>query len=67
MLTFFREILPIRYLGVVGSVLSPEYYLPTDKPNMLGRGELASLLFDLARPHEKAVGFVVDVVKTRGA
>ena len=53
---------------VVGRrTFSPEYYLPADKPNMLGRGELAALLFDLARPHEKAVGFVVDVVKTRGA
>jgi hypothetical protein len=29
---------------------------------MVGEGELASVLFDLARPHEKAVGFVVEIV-----
>ena len=48
---------------VVGRrTFTPESYLINDQPNMLGQGELASLLFDLARPHEKAVGFVVDIV-----
>lgn len=41
---------------------SPDSYLPTGQKNMIGDGELDSLLFDLARPHEKAVGFVVDIV-----
>lgn len=41
---------------------SPEFYLQKGKPNMIDQEELASILFDLARPHEKAVGFVVDIV-----
>ena len=40
----------------------PDSYLATGSENMVGEGELISLLFDLARPHEKAVGFAVDIV-----
>jgi predicted Zn finger-like uncharacterized protein len=40
----------------------PDFYLPNGAYNMVGEGELASVLFDLARPHEKAVGFVVEIV-----
>jgi hypothetical protein len=40
----------------------PDFYLPSGAYNMVGEGELASVLFDLARPHEKAVGFVVEIV-----
>lgn len=44
-------------------VFLPMNYLPDDKPNMLGAGELGMVRFDLARPHEKAVGFEVEVVQ----
>ena len=48
---------------VVGRrTFEPGFYLPQNTKNMLGKGELASVIFDLARPHEKAVGFVVDIV-----
>ena len=48
---------------VVGRrTITPALYLGKSTENMLGKGELASILFDLARPHEKAVGFVVDIV-----
>ena len=48
---------------VVGRrTFSPELYMVQNPEKLLGRGELASILFDLARPHEKAVGFVVDIV-----
>jgi predicted Zn finger-like uncharacterized protein len=48
---------------VVGRrTFTPDLYLEKSKQNLLGKGELASILFDLARPHEKAVGFVVDIV-----
>ncbi len=48
---------------VVGRrTFSPGVYLPDGVPNMIGGGEPGSILFDLARPHEKAVGFVVDIV-----
>ena len=44
----------------------PELYLSNGANNMsghmIGQGELASIVFNLARPHEKAVGFVVDIV-----
>ncbi len=40
----------------------PDSYLAAGSENMVGEGELTSLLFDLARPHEKAVGFTVDIV-----
>ena len=39
-----------------------DFYLPRGQENLLESGELGALEFDLARPHEKAVGFVVDVV-----
>ncbi len=52
---------------VVGRrTFSPELYLANGhnnaSGNMVGQGELASIVFNLARPHEKAVGFVVDIV-----
>ena len=40
----------------------PESYLAAGSENMVGDGERVSLLFDLARPHEKAVGFAVNIV-----
>ncbi len=40
----------------------PQSYLATGSESMVGHGELVSLSFDLARPHEKAVGFSVHVV-----
>ncbi len=40
----------------------PQSYLAAGSENMVGDGELVSLLFDLARPHEKAVGFAVNIV-----
>lgn len=48
---------------VVGRrTFSPDFYLGERPGNNLDAGELGSVSFDLARPHEKAVGFVVDVV-----
>ncbi|MBX2867872.1 MAG: zinc-ribbon and DUF3426 domain-containing protein [Acidiferrobacterales bacterium] len=41
----------------------PEFYLPSGAATRLASGELGYVVFDLARPHEKAVGFVVDVVR----
>ena len=41
---------------------SPDLYLEKDMKNLMGKGELASVNFDLAMPHEKAVGFEVDIV-----
>ncbi|WP_424946458.1 zinc-ribbon and DUF3426 domain-containing protein [Candidatus Spongiihabitans sp.] len=57
---------------VVGRrTFSPELYLANDSNNMSGNmiapGELASIVFNLARPHEKAVGFVVDIVTAAAA
>lgn len=40
----------------------PKSYLAAGSESMVGDGELVSLLFDLARPHEKAVGFAVNIV-----
>ena len=42
----------------------PGDYLKAEQSDMLGSGELGVVLFDLARPHEKAVGFDVKIVKT---
>ncbi len=55
--------------GVVGRrTFIPAFYLPKNASDMLGEGALASpILFDFARPHEKAVGFVVDVVTEQAA
>lgn len=48
---------------VVGRrIFDPEFYLASDQRPQLAPGELGAVTFDLARPHEKAVGFVVDVV-----
>ena len=48
---------------VVGRrIFEPEFYLPVDQYPQLAPGELGAVSFDLARPHEKAVGFVVDIV-----
>ncbi len=52
---------------VVGRrTFSPDFYLTPDDVNVLDSGELGSVEFDLARPHEKAVGFVVDIVRESG-
>jgi len=48
---------------VVGRrIFDPGFYLASDQRPQLAPGELGAVTFDLARPHEKAVGFVVDVV-----
>jgi len=48
---------------VVGRrIFSPELYLPKERRNEVGQGELVTIILDLSRPHEKAVGFVVDIV-----
>ncbi len=48
---------------VVGRrAFSPRHYLAAGQPNALGSGELGVVRFDLARPHEKAVGFEVNVL-----
>lgn len=48
---------------VVGRrTFAPRHYLPRQQPNQLASGELAAIRFDLARPHEKAVGFEVNIV-----
>lgn len=48
---------------VVGRrIFDPEFYLSVDQYPKLAPGELGAVSFDLARPHEKAVGFVVDIV-----
>ena len=58
-----RITLTDRVGRVVGRrTFGPEFYLSTRKDNVLKSGELGTLEFDLAHPHEKAVGFVVDVV-----
>lgn len=41
----------------------PEFFLEAGRVNRLDSGELGSVEFDLAHPHEKAVGFVVDIVR----
>ncbi len=54
---------------VVGRrTFEPEFYLAAAQRKQLASGELGIVTFDLAHPHEKAVGFVVDVVtKTRSS
>lgn len=54
---------------VVGRrTFEPEFYLAVAQRRQLASGELGTVTFDLAHPHEKAVGFVVDVVtKTRSS
>jgi len=48
---------------VVGRrTFSPGQYLRPGRPEVLRSGELGAVFLDLARPHEKAVGFQVDVV-----
>lgn len=48
---------------VVGRrTFSPDIYLPEGVNNMIEQGQLASITLNLARPHEKAVGFIVDIV-----
>ena len=52
---------------VVGRrTFSPDFYLTGNQQNMLEAGQLGSVWFDLAHPHEKAVGFVIDIVTTPG-
>lgn len=41
----------------------PDFYLQKGTSTQLASGELGYVVFDLASPHEKAVGFVVDVVR----
>ena len=40
----------------------PGRYFAEGQPETLGSGELGVMLFDIARPHEKAVGFEVNIV-----
>ncbi len=40
----------------------PKLYLPKTVNNMIEQGQLAEIVLNLARPHEKAVGFIVDIV-----
>ena len=40
----------------------PGRYFAEEQPETLGSGELGVMLFDIARPHEKAVGFEVNIV-----
>ncbi len=40
----------------------PAQYLEKKQSQLLESGELGVVLFDLARPHEKAVGFEVNIV-----
>ncbi|MCY3770370.1 MAG: zinc-ribbon and DUF3426 domain-containing protein [Gammaproteobacteria bacterium] len=59
--------LQLTFTDRVGRVVGrrtfgPDLYLPEEAENRIGRGEYVTILFDLARPHEKAVGFVVDIV-----
>ncbi|NKB64611.1 MAG: DUF3426 domain-containing protein [Gammaproteobacteria bacterium] len=47
---------------VVGRrIYSPDLYLPPDQENLIEPGSLREVMFDLLRPHETAVGFVVAV------
>ena len=41
----------------------PEAYLGQDQPNQLEPRVVGSVVFDLSHPHEKAVGFVVNIVR----
>ena len=59
--------LQLTFTDRVGRVVGrrtfgPGLYLPKETENRIGRGEYVTILFDLARPHGKAVGFVVDIV-----
>ncbi len=48
---------------VVGRrTFSPNLYLPKGMVNMVAQGQLAPIVLDLARPHEEAIGFIVDIV-----
>ena len=40
----------------------PMLYLPKGIDNVIGPGQLASIVLNIARPHEKAIGFIVDIV-----
>ena len=52
---------------VVGRrTFSPDFYLTDNQQTLLEAGQLGSVWFDLAHPHEKAVGFVIDIVTTPG-
>jgi len=57
-----RLTLTDRVGRVVGRrTFNPDFYLDRGAAKRLAPGELGHVVFDLARPHEKAVGFVVDV------
>lgn len=59
-----RLTLTDRVERVVGRrSFKPSFYLLPKQLNQLNAGELGTLAFDLAQPHEKAVGFVVDIVR----
>ena len=52
-----------KFGRVVGKrTYSPSVYLPQDTENRMERGILSSVFLDLAKPHENAYGFTVDVV-----
>lgn len=41
---------------------SPDLYLPKGADNVTGQGQVVSIILNLARPHEAAVGFIVNIV-----
>ena len=52
-----------KFGRVVGKrTYSPSVYLPEDMENRMEGGILSSVFLDLAKPHENAYGFTVDVV-----
>jgi len=52
-----------RFGRIVGKrVYEPSVYLPDDVENKMGSGLFSSVKLDLAKPHENAYGFAVDVV-----
>ncbi len=60
---WLRLTLTDRVGRVVGRrTFPPALYLQSESHVMVNAGELATVLFDLARPHEKAVGFEIDIV-----
>ncbi len=49
---------------VVGRrTFDPTFYLGSNQLNQLDSGDLGLVVFDLVHPHEKAVGFVIDIVR----
>ena len=52
-----------KFGRIVGRrIYEPPVYLPDDVENKMASGLLSSVNLDLAKPHENAYGFAVDVV-----